>query len=107
MAFRKNIIEGWKEIPTGTISTDYFTIKAYAYNEATIDRNCDALNGWYAIETDYKIEIAYTNADADDVKYNIRSKDKNTISKVFNILDNIADSNDIETSFYALRNFIN
>lgn len=49
--FFNDIINGWVKLNDATIIGEGFTVEFYRLFERTIDRNCDALNGWYSFKT--------------------------------------------------------
>ena len=58
--YRKNVFEGWKKLDEATITGEGYKVEFFRLSEKTIDRNCDALNGWYNIWTKFRCE--YTDA---------------------------------------------
>lgn len=58
--YRKNVFEGWKKLDAATITGDGYKVEFFRLSERTIDRMCDALNGWYNVWTKYRCE--YTDA---------------------------------------------
>ena len=47
--YRKNVFEGWKKLDEATISGEGYKVEFFRLSEKTIDRMCDALNGWYIL----------------------------------------------------------
>jgi len=45
--YYNDVIVGWKEIESSRIDGDGFVVRWYRYADRTIDRMCDALNGWH------------------------------------------------------------
>lgn len=110
MAFRKNIKEGWTK--NDTIIGDGFTINTYRYAEATIDPNCDALNGWYTTFTKFKFELIVGN-DKDVIIVNRKAD----ADKLYTIFDKITETNfgaegyttaseNAITAFTAIKTFL-
>ena len=56
--YRYNVFEGWKKLLEAAIYGDGYTVEFYRLSERTIDRNCDALNGWYNIWTKFLCEYS-------------------------------------------------
>ena len=54
--YRKNIFEGWKRLDEATITGEGYKVEFYRLSERTIDRMCDALNGWYNVWTKFRCE---------------------------------------------------
>lgn len=54
--YRKNVFEGWKKLDEATITGDGYKVEFFRLSERTIDRMCDALNGWYNVWTKFRCE---------------------------------------------------
>ena len=54
--YRKNVFEGWKRLDDATIAGEGYKVEFYRLSERTIDRMCDALNGWYNIWTRFRCD---------------------------------------------------
>ena len=54
--YRKNVFEGWKKLDAATIAGEGYKVEFFRLSERTIDRMCDALNGWYNIWTKFRCE---------------------------------------------------
>ncbi len=54
--YHRNIFEGWQKLPDATITAEGYTVEFSRLSERTIDRMCDALNGWYNIWTKFCCE---------------------------------------------------
>ena len=54
--YRKNVYEGWKKLDAATIAGEGYKVEFFRLSERTIDRMCDALNGWYNIWTKFRCE---------------------------------------------------
>ena len=58
--YRKNVFEGWKKLDEATITGEGYKVEFFRLSERTIDRMCDALNGWYNVWTKFRCE--YTDS---------------------------------------------
>ena len=58
--YRKNIFEGWKKLEDSTIAGEGYKVEFYRLSERTIDRMCDALNGWYNVWTKFRCDFEDT-----------------------------------------------
>lgn len=56
--YYKEVFEGWRKLESSSIKGDGFTVLFERYGERTIDRMCDALNGWYTMWTKYRITFS-------------------------------------------------
>ena len=54
--YHRNICEGWQKLPDAMIVGDGYSVNFSRLSECTIDRMCDALNGWYNIWTKFCCE---------------------------------------------------
>ncbi len=55
--YRKNVFEGWKKLDEATISGEGYKVEFFRLSEKTIDRMCDALNGWYNVWTKFRCDF--------------------------------------------------
>ena len=55
--YRKNVFEGWKKLDDATITGEGYKVEFFRLSEKTIDRMCDALNGWYNVWTKFRCDF--------------------------------------------------
>ena len=79
--YRQDVREGWVHLGRSCIVRDVYSVKFYAFREATIDPMCDALNGWYSVTTKWKAVFSDPNGEVE-----IATKDKQAIEKIFDIM---------------------
>ena len=82
--FRHNVFEGWKKLDNATITGEGYTVEFYRLFERTIDRMCDALNGWHTIWTNFCCEYK-----DDKGTLSITVHKPEDADKLFNLLINI------------------
>ena len=82
--YRKNIFEGWKKLEDSTIAGKGYKVEFYRLSERTIDRMCDALNGWYNVWTKFR-------CDYEDEKgsLSIVVREPEEADKIFKIMSDI------------------
>ena len=86
--YRKNIFEGWKKLDDATIVGDGYTVEFFRLSERTIDRMCDALNGWHNIWTRFRCD--YTD-EKGTLSITVRKpEDADRISKLMSDLKPVA-----------------
>lgn len=56
--YRKNVFEGWKKLDAATITGNGYKVEFFRLSERTIDRMCDALNGWYNVWTKFRCDYS-------------------------------------------------
>ncbi len=83
--FHSDIFEGWKKMPEATIVGQGYTVEFSRLSERTIDRFCDALNGWYNVWT--KFCCTYTDKKG---SLSIIVRKPEDADKLFNLLANIS-----------------
>ena len=110
--FYNTVLNGWVKLNDATINGDGFTINFYRLFERTIDRNCDALNGWYSIKTNkFLCELI---VDGETMTMAVDTEEK--ADKLFEIFKGIKPCEDEEetltakeiakSGFTTLKNFI-
>ena len=77
-----NVPEGWQKLPEATIIGDGYTVEFSRLSERTIDRMCDALNGWYNVWTKFCCEYR-----DDKGTLSITVSKPEDADKLFNLLD--------------------
>ena len=76
--YRKNVFEGWMKLDDATIVGEGYKVEFFRLSERTIDRMCDALNGWHNIWTKFRCE--YTDAKG---KLSITVRNPDEADKIF------------------------
>ncbi len=79
--YRRNVYEGWKKLDDATISGEGSTVEFFRLSERTIDKMCDALNGWYNIWTRFCCE--YTDSKG---KLSVTVRKPEDADKLYNLL---------------------
>ena len=82
--YRKNIFEGWKKLEDSTIAGEGYKVEFYRLSERTIDRMCDALNGWYNVWTKFRCDYEDTKGTLSIV---VRKPEE--ADKIFKIMSDI------------------
>ena len=82
--YRKNIFEGWKKLEDSTITGEGYKVEFYRLSERTIDRMCDALNGWYNVWTKFRCDYEDTKGTLSIV---VRKPEE--ADKIFKIMSDI------------------
>lgn len=94
--YRRKVFSGWKRLDEATINGEGYSFEFFRYGAATIDRNCDALNGWYTCWTDYRID--YRDSEGE---LSLTVKDEKAVSILFSNVCALTDITDEEGRYTA------
>ncbi len=112
--FFKNALNGWVKLNDATINGDGFKVEFYRLFERTIDRNCDALNGWHSIKTT-KFLCELTIGDTTKSLVVNTEKDADKLFEIFSKIEKqdfeeegIMEASEVaSTTFDTLKNWMN